>query len=189
MQIKMVLCAVFLGLGTSLAQAASVYVSDNLRVGVRPEPNSNIAPIGVVLTGMKLEVLERRENYIKIRTEKNLVGWIKSIYVVDEAPAVIQLTQLKQRHQAAQKQINELQESLKLLEKSNLQLNEQVDTLKADRSRLQLQIARGDIPAQPGQSRWGWWLLLALIGALVVFFAGVFWHRQQTMKRLGGLRF
>ena len=62
--------------------AESVYVSDNLRVGVRPEPDNGYAPVGVVTTGMKLDVLERKEGYLKVRTDTDLVGWIKDIYVI-----------------------------------------------------------------------------------------------------------
>ena len=50
----------------SLGHADSVYVKDSLRVGVRTEPSNSVAPIGVVVTGMQLEGLERRKDGIPV---------------------------------------------------------------------------------------------------------------------------
>lgn len=53
------------------------YVNDSLRIGVRAEPNTSVAPQNVVITGMQLEVLEREGSYIKIRSDDGVEGWIK----------------------------------------------------------------------------------------------------------------
>ncbi|NIQ12581.1 MAG: TIGR04211 family SH3 domain-containing protein, partial [Gammaproteobacteria bacterium] len=107
------------------ADPDTVYISDTLRVGVRSEPDSRAIPIGVVMTGMKLEVLDRQDNFIRIRTEKGLTGWIKDIYALEKPPAVIQLKQLRASQAMVTSGMEELQQTVKVLEETNTSLNEQ----------------------------------------------------------------
>jgi len=174
----------------SVAQAKMIYVNDNLRVGVRAEPNSQIAPFSVVTTGMKLEVLEQQTGYLKIRTNTGDVGWIKDIYVSERPPAVMRIKSLKTRNQGLKQQMQEQDETIKVLEMANLALNDQVDGLKKDRSRRQLEKARSDYQIQGTvNSRFWWWISLGgLLLVAAAFSSGMIWHRQQAMKRLGGLR-
>ncbi len=174
----------------SVAQARMIYINDNLRVGVRSEPSSRVAPFSVVVTGMKLEVLEQLPDYLKIRTDKGEVGWIKDIYVSDQPPAVMRIETLKTRHQQLKQQIRERDKSIKILETANLALNNQIDNLKKDRSRWQLEKARNDYLQQEAvNGRFWWWISLAgLLLVAAAFTSGMIWYRQQTMKRLGGLR-
>lgn len=174
----------------SVVQARTIYINDNLRVGVRSEPSNRVAPFSVVVTGMKLEVLEQLPDYLKIRTNKGEVGWIKDIYVSDQPPAMMRIKALKIRHQKLKQQIQEQNKSIKILETANRSLNEQIDNLKKDRSRWQLEKARSDYLQQEAvNARFWWWISLAgLLLVAAAFTSGMIWYRQQTMKRLGGLR-
>lgn len=177
----------FFGLSISVV-AETVYVSDNLRVGVRPEPDNGYAPVGVVLTGMKLEVLDRKQGYLKVKTDEDLVGWIKDIYVIDQAPAIIKLQRLQKKHAELAAQAKEMRETLSALESTNSALNEQVDNLKAERSRLQLLQAKSISSQQNERSTWYWWLIALAVVIASGFIGGIQWNRYQAMKRLGGLR-
>ncbi len=174
----------------SVARAREIYINDNLRVGVRSEPSNRVAPFSVVVTGMKLEVLDQVPDYLKIRTNKGEVGWIKDIYVSDQPPAMMRIKILKIRHRELKQQIQKRDESIKILETANLTLNEQVDSLKKDRNRWQLEKARGDYLQQEAvNGRFWWWISLGvLLLVAAAFTSGMIWYRQQTMKRLGGLR-
>ena len=167
-----------------------IYINDNLRVGVRSEPSTRVAPFSVVVTGMRLEVLEQQAGYLKIRTNKGEVGWIKDIYVSDQPPAVLRIKTLETRHQALKQQMQKQEETIKILETANMALNEKIDSLKKDRSRWQLEKARSDYMQQGRvNSRFWWWISLAgLLLVAAAFTSGMIWHRQQAMKRLGGLR-
>lgn len=170
------------------AFAETVYVSDNLRVGVRPEPDNNYTSVGVVSTGMKLNVLDRQSGFLKIETVDGVTGWIKDIYVIDKKPAILKLQQLQKKHAVASAQLKETQETLKALESANHSLNEQVDKLKQERSELQLMQAKF-ISSQPqGKSTWYWWLMVLAVVISGGFISGIQWYRYQAMKRLGGLR-
>ncbi len=171
--------------------AKSVYVNDTLRVGLRTEPSSGAAPVGVVKTGMKLELLERGEDYSQVRTEKGQTGWIKNIYVVDKLPAGIQLQKVQKKQAVLQAQVKELKESKTLLETANRALNEKVDTMSSERSRWQLEQARQqvELDALSGSSnQWIWWLSGLLLTAGAGFFSGISWYRHSVTRRLGGLK-
>ena len=170
------------------AMADTAYVSDNLRVGVRPEPDNTSAPTGVVKTGMKLEVLDSQQGYLQIKTDDGLIGWIKKIYVIEKAPAIIKLQQSQKKYDQQAAQMKELQTTISALQSTNSSLTEQVEELKEDRSRLQLLQAKSISSQQDDKNSWPWWIVALLLFTTGGFFAGMQWSRHQVMKRLGGLR-
>lgn len=172
---------------SSPANAAEyIYISDNLRVGVRTEPVSGIPPISVVFTGMRLEVLEQAEGYVKIKTDKGVTGWIKDIYVTKKAPATIQLNALRAKYDKLKKELSQGSDTSTLLEKANMALSEQVNQLKEER--LEWSRERASLMAvQYKESSW-LWVVGVIILIAVSFVAGIFWYKTHVMKRLGGLR-
>jgi len=186
MRIYSVILTTLLSVLSTTALAKSVFVNDQLRVGVRPEPSQTSAPIGVVLTGMKLQVISRQDPFIKIRTDKGLEGWIKDIYVTDKVPAILRLKDLDKKFKKTKQEMVDIEKTKSALEEANAILNDQIDTLKAQRAELQknqaIQIVSSAKSMSGVQIAW-------IIGCLVLGAAiGYFWHRYQSMKRLGGLR-
>jgi len=183
--ISAIFCVLLLSFSAS-ALAKSVFVNDQLRVGVRPEPSQVVAPIGVVLTGMKLEVLARQEPFIKIRSAKGVEGWIKDIYVTDKVPAILLLNDLEKQQKISLAKMQEIEKTKEALEKANSILNNQIDILKAQRAELQRSKAVEIITnASSVKGISILWLVLSVGLGIGV---GYLWHRYQTMKRLGGLR-
>ena len=171
---------------TANTWAKSVYVNDQLRVGVRSEPSQLVAPIGVVLTGMKLEVLTSKDPFIKIRSKEGLEGWIKDIYVTDKVPAILRLKDLEQQNKLSQAKMDEVEKTRAALEAANSILNNKIDVLKSQRAELQRTNAVQIVTAATsGNTSVIFWLILCLV---IGFLTGYFWHRHQSMKRLGGLR-
>lgn len=177
----------FAGLSVS-AFAETVYVSDELRVGIRPEPDIGYSPVGVVVTGMKLDVLDRQAGFVKIKTDDGMIGWIKDIYATDKKPAMLRLQQLQKKHTVVANQLKEISKDLKTLESSNQSLNEQVEELKQERVEWQLLQAKLASSQQQAKSTWYWWLMALVVVLVGSFVGGIQWHRIQAMKRLGGLR-
>lgn len=182
---SVIFCIVLFGLTTNV-WAKSVFVNDQLRVGVRPEPSQIVAPVGVVLTGMKLEVLESKDAFIKIRTKDGLEGWIKDIYVTNKIPAILRLKDIEEEQKTFTAKMSEVEKAKLALEEANTILNNQIDVLKAQRAELQrtnaVQIVSN---AASSKDSIIFWLALCVVTG---FLAGYFWHRHQSMKRLGGLR-
>lgn len=166
--------------------AKSVFVNDQLRVGVRPEASQVVAPIGVVLTGMKLDVLERKNSFIRIRTKNGLEGWVKDIYVTDKVPAILQLQEIEKQQKKFTAKMSEVEENKLALEEANTILNNKIDVLQAQRAELQrtnaIQVVSN---ATSGNGSSIFWIVLSGVAGFLI---GYLWHRYQTMRRLGGLR-
>lgn len=171
---------------TSVTAAEYVYISDNLRVGVRAEPESGIPPISVVFTGMRLEVHEKTEGYVKITTDKGITGWIKDIYVTKQAPAIIQLNAFRVKYDKLKKESSAGNVNAAILEKANLSLNSQLEAMKAERKEWSTERATL-IASQYKESSWFWFVAILTL-TVVSFVAGIYWYKTHVMKRLGGLR-
>ena len=180
------LCVAALFFSVAVNAADYVYISDNLRVGVRTEPVSGTPPIAVVFTGMRLEVHEKADGYVKISTDKGVTGWIKDIYVTNKAPAIIQLNTFKLKYEKLKKELSQSGETAALLEKANLALNEEVNTLKIERREWAKERATV-MASQYKESSW-FWIVEVIVLIILSFVAGIYWYKTHVMKRLGGLR-
>lgn len=172
-----------------LSLAETVYVSDNLRVGVRSEPNNRVAPHGVVITGMRLEVLEHAQGYIRIRNERGVEGWIKDVYVTTDKPAKLKLNDLQKEQATLRSQLAKQEKIDKDENTRAVAMSAELEKLKAANSKLQarLSAATSDKVSNRtvGYILYTAWLAMLGVGG---FIAGVVWQRKQAMKRLGGLR-
>ncbi len=169
--------------------AETLYISGSLHVGLRPDVDQRTPPTSVLTTGMQLEVLGRSAGLVKVRTEDGEEGWIRESYTDKEAPAVLKFAELTKQNQQLVKEHTELlsqQEKLKLDFK---QASEKVDELQQQNANLHRDLVGAMGPAGESSLAWLGWLLLMLVLTAAGFGGGVVWHRQQTMKKLGGLRF
>ena len=98
------LCAIVIA--SFAVTAETVYVIDHLAVGVHEEKVLNSAIIKVLPTGTTLEVLERDEELVRVRTDDGLEGWVDKNYVMQDKPAQLALLELEAKHVDA---VNELE--------------------------------------------------------------------------------
>ena len=173
------------------AQGETLYVDDTLRVGVRPLPDSREAPINVVTTGMKLEIIDRRDGFLQIKTAEGIEGWIKDTYASKDKPAVIRLEILHKEHAELRKQFDKLETEAREASETNRVLVEDLKRVKQENINLHLQLVTEkevDTVHTRGDSRV--WLIIGAIFVAVLFFAaGAAWFRYTMSKRFGGLRF
>ncbi len=193
MSAKPVCAALFALLALTAAFAAAaeqVYISDTLRVGVRPEPDNRTVPVAVVLSGARLEVLDQIAGYLKVRTGKGVTGWIREAYVTREPPANLRLQAEQARRAELERELAEARETSRVLEEANRRLTAHNDALIAERSRLIREQARLQATTEPRAlgAAWLWWLLAIAAVATAGFVTGITWYRASVMRRLGGLR-
>ena len=82
--------AVFMALTLLLSPAAraeTVYITDNLRLGLHKLADTSDRPFRTLESGTELEVLERSRNYARVRVTDGTVGYVKSAYLVTDKPA------------------------------------------------------------------------------------------------------
>lgn len=202
----------FLLLCQGASAAETVYVHDQLRLGVRPSPDPAASSISVVTTGDALTVLGEQDDFLNIRTEKGLEGWVSRGYVSKELPARNQLDALKKEYKSLQQARDALQKKLDTGGEQNEQQVQQQQRLERENATLQQQLNSYNAEASetaetatPPSStpqattthassykQYRWQMLLALLAIVVTSFftgmiIGVRKKSRQVADRIGGL--
>lgn len=169
--------------------AETVYVDDKLRVGLRTEPSNSVAPTGVVVTGMKLVVLDRRDGFIQIRTEDGREGWVSDNYVTADKPAMLIVEELQEKSQKLLEEAAQKDDLIKSAESTAAQLSKDSAALQDANAELRVQLIEAKQSAlEPAVNPYVWFAIVWILTGLVGFAAGVFWYRREAMRRLGGMR-
>jgi SH3 domain protein len=71
------------------------YVSDRLIISVRDGQDQNAAVLGYIETGAAVDILEEKEEFLRIRTEDGIEGWVRTQYIILEKPKVLIIENLK----------------------------------------------------------------------------------------------
>jgi len=187
--------------------SATLYVGDNLRVGIRPAPEANTASLLVVNTGTELELIEKKGKYIKVRSPNGVEGWVKGAYLSSNKPSSILLKQATSKIKQLEKKINALSKN-NTNTRSTHEANAQthiITRLQSEKTQLEQQITslrtqsgNAELITQENNSlslRFNFLnneLIMITLGSLIFllslgFLFGVSWHKHQVTKRLGGL--
>ena len=175
---------------TTFAYAETVYVDDSLRVGVRPEPDNSYSPTSVVVSGMVLDVLERKGNYMLIRTPSGVEGWVSNSYVTKKKPAQILLEELKVEEKSLQETINVLNTRIESLSQSEKLLRIKLNEMEQENSDVKEQLNEDSrIAGLLSGSTTPWWsnLIFLILLSISTFGGGILWYRRHLAKKLGGL--
>lgn len=97
--------------GTSLAETR--YISDLLIVTIRSQPGNGGTTLTTVQTGTPLEILGEANDFLHVRTENGVEGYVQSQYVTKELPKAEQLKQLETQNTRLRQQVEELSASLR----------------------------------------------------------------------------
>jgi SH3 domain protein len=85
---------VILLLSTAL-QAETWYVDDTLYLGFYKSFNGSGKQFTSAPSGTKLTLIEKKNNYSLVRTEKGTEGWVKNKFLVAKPPAVVRIKSLE----------------------------------------------------------------------------------------------
>jgi SH3 domain protein len=129
--------AFILPVSASSVLAETRYVSDRLIVSVRDGQDQNAAVLGYIETGASVDILEEKENLLKIRTKDGIEGWVRAQYIVSEKPKALIVENMKNEITALNKEIetlknnqdsasNTLSESKKMYQEKIEELKEEV---------------------------------------------------------------
>src|SRR4030042_5612234 len=69
-----------------IADAKTQYVSDELVIHLREGKGNEYKIIKMLRNGTPLNILEEAEQYLKVRTEEGLEGWVLKQYITSETP-------------------------------------------------------------------------------------------------------
>jgi SH3 domain protein len=96
------------------AEGRAAYISDDVSVAVRTQPDNGAPTVGSLKSGAHLTVLESLgpDSFAHIRTEDGREGWITARFLSDQPAAREQLGALRQQLDQAHAQAQTLQSSL-----------------------------------------------------------------------------
>jgi len=103
-------------LGLALpAGAKSVYVVDQLLIGVHEQKERQSVILELLPSGTRLEVIKREEDFVHVKTPGGTSGWADRKYLMSEKPARVSLAELETQHRKVQQSVATARKELKAL--------------------------------------------------------------------------
>lgn len=175
------------------APGDTIYVTDELRLGLYADEQTSGRPTRNLISGDALEVLERSLMSVQVRTEDGDVGWVKTAYVVTTEPGrrraarldselaalKAQLETVSTDSASAEDRISELQAQLTEAEAGILEL----PTLREQNAELQ-----AELDAVGSRIPGYWAVIVGVVAVLIGFFSGYLWLDRRVRKQFGGIR-
>jgi len=110
-------------LQTSLQlQAKTFYVTDKVLVGVYEQSNTESNLIKALPTGTPIEVLEKTDEFTKVRSPDGTTGWVETSYLIDHKPAQLVVLELTDQQKQANEQLSLAQAELEATQKQLVDL-------------------------------------------------------------------
>jgi SH3 domain protein len=157
-RMKKALLLVLIGSLSAPVFAESAHIADDVYVFMNSGPSNQYRINGRVSSGEAVEILDRRDDYIQIRTESGKVGWVPAPFVAKGVSDLSRMPELEAALSASQKRVEAQQKEIEILQQSaqaRLQESEQarnrVVELEQEISTLKTQIANMD---QSNLIRW-----------------------------------
>ena len=132
------------------AGAASVYITDQLNVGLHEDKTLD-SPIVVVLpSGTQLQLVKKEDNLSFVNSKDGVSGWIDNSYLMTDPPASARLKTLAAQNSALEKQLQSLQAGgqgqaangtqLAALTSKNAELQQQLKSERVKTGEMQVSI-------------------------------------------------
>lgn len=135
--------SVLLVLVVGVANAESVWVSDQFEIMLRTGPSTSNAIERMLGSGTQLESLETdaESGYSRVRTSGGTEGWVLTRYLMGEPPAREQLIRLSSQLTNANAQGSSTTSQLKSIETEYRAATRRIDALESERDQLQKELA------------------------------------------------
>jgi hypothetical protein len=186
---------IFLIAAAPVASAESLYVIEQLVVGVNDAPDDTGQRIATVRSGDRVEVLERADDEARVRLDDGTEGWLKVAYLSADLPL---RQQLAERARALESTKAQLARAERDLADARATAVRPEPSPQADSQEAESPAAAGFVPADrplfpprpPPDNRLAWpWAAAACFLALVAGFA-IGWRvlDRRIRRKYGGLR-
>lgn len=118
------------------AAAEPAWVRGGIRLNVRTEPGTQYRILGVITTGDEITILDRSEEWTKIRAADGMEGWIPRGYLQPDPPANLTLDRMKQENEELKIRVELLTTEMQQLRDLRKQLGDDSATQQAEIERL-----------------------------------------------------
>ncbi len=187
----------FLALLPLVAMADTVYVTDNLRLGLYEAADTSGRPFRMLDSGQAMEILSRDRNYANARMPDGVEGWLKSAYLVSEKPAKLIVAETLAERDSLLANLEEMKlafaepaATIETLQADAADLAAKLQTSESQVAELEKQNAaysgirdlyRGSLPVN--------WVVAATAVSLIGgFLLGLWWVDRRSRIRHGGIR-
>lgn len=191
------LVIVFLALLPMAAAAETMYITDNLRLGLHQAEDTSGRAFRMLESGQALEIVSRNRNYANVRLPDGAQGYVKAAYLVDEKPAKLIVAETMAERDALAAELEETKLAFAGPAAT-------IDGLKDDAASLTAKLSDAEVRitdlAEENASIQGLkeqykgslpitWVAGA-IGVCLIggFLAGLWWVDRSSRKRHGGIR-
>ena len=180
-----------------VAAAETMYVTDNLRLGLHRAADTSDRAFRMLESGQSLEVLSRDRNYANVRLPDGVQGHVKAAYLVSDKPAKLivvetiaerdalaaELEEARQTFAAPAATIQGLKDENDTLETQLDAANVQIKALQDENASIQglKELYKGSLPLT--------WVGAAIGVCLIAgFLVALWWVDHRSRKRHGGIR-
>ena len=141
---KLLLAFTLLASSPIYALAETLWLSDVLWVNVRTGPGAEYRSLKTITSGTRMEVLEEQEgsDFIRVRTENGLEGWIPRRYTFDSPTGRIQAEIVTAEKLQLQQQYDALDKKYKSLLADKGDVNGELETLRTNNDTLSKELNR-----------------------------------------------
>jgi SH3 domain protein len=180
-----------------LAVAETVYITDNLRLGLHQAEDTSGRAFRMLESGQVLEVISRNRNYANVRLPDGAQGYVKAAYLVEEKPAKLIVAETAAERDSLAAELEETKRALAApaatiqgLKDEAVGLTSQLEIAEARITDLLEENAsiQGMKERYKGSLPLNW--VAAAIGVCLIggFFCGLWWVDRRSRKRHGGIR-
>jgi SH3 domain protein len=186
-----------IGLLPLLAIAETVYVTDNLRLGMHEAADTSDRPFRNLDSGQAVEILSRDRNYAHVKLPDGVSGYVKAAYLVVDKPAKLIVEETQADRDRLQAELDDLRkqfegpaETIASLEQQAAELGTQLDSSRQRVMALDQQ--NDDLRSRQAQYKYSmpfFWVAgaigVSLVGGLLL---GLWWVDRRSRQRHGGIR-
>lgn len=119
-------------LTAAAAAAETRYVSDRLEITVRSGPGIEYRIIRNLQTGTRVDTLEQKDSWTRIKLSGDEEGWVLNRYLSDDIPDSQKYAALKARCEPLEKRIAELESTNQSLRAQNRTLDQELEDARQE---------------------------------------------------------
>lgn len=182
---------------TTANSAETLYVTDELRLGLFDNEKAEGRQFKTLLSGARLEVLERALMTVRVRTEEGDEGWVKLAYLVETEPGRRRAATLEKAQVALEAELASVRAELQKATAGSTDLEAELRNLRDRSARLP------ELEAQSAELRESlsayadrvadsvpllWLLIASGVTFLLGCWLGYWWLDRRVRKQFGGVR-
>ena len=177
--------------------AETVYVTDNLRLGLHQAADTSDRAFRTLDSGQELEILSRDRNYAHVSLPDGVKGYVKAAYLVDDKPAKLIVAETQAEVDRLTAQLEELRRQFGTPAATIATLEQEAGSLRAelDSNAAQLsELTEDNADLRQRQSQFQYSLPLTWVGGAIGvcliggFLLGLWWVDRRSRQRHGGVR-